>query len=489
MNRLARVIKKWLSRRLNIRLIAIFIICLLAATGIFVLIQLQNPIIYSSARYVQFQDNLNVMAHELGKIIEEKNYTIHDQDEIRDEIQKTVANAKGLNRQAVFQIYDEEGSALLDGGKSANVDLQEVLSYKLGIDAQKGNELNSERILAVYPLLRNDLGFLVGQIPFTQPDITSGDYNRTTLLSFIGSIGGFILVFLLLMRPIIRYIHEIESGVRKIAHRDWNYFIRVKGRDELSSLASNINWMTKELRDSFEKERALEQMKNELITNISHDLRTPLTSIIGYLGLLQDGRYKNEEEMKAYLSVTYNTSIKLNNLMNELFEYTKLSSHDTILEKEKVDLSGVLRQFIGEYVPIFEQWGLRLSLVVPEHATEIEVDIEKMVRVFDNLLSNAQKYSHPRSEVKVTLVQAKHEIVIAVVNRTDNIPEEELSRLFDKFYRRDQARSSRIQGSGLGLAITKRIVDLHGGRIWAESKGDTLQVFIALPKSESDEPR
>lgn len=239
--------------------------------------------------------------------------------------------------------------------------------------------------------------------------------------------------------------------------------------------------MTEQMRKRFEKERKVEQVKNELITNLSHDLRTPLTSIIGYLTLVKDKQYKNSEELEKYIQTTYGISFKLKNLLDELFEHTKLSLPDMDMQFQEVDLGRVLYQLVGEYIPMFENRGLSVKVEIPDEAVFISLDIEKMIRVFDNLLSNAEKYSHESGEIEIDLYTDDKQVITRISNTTDQIASEELSYLFDKFYRMDKARSSEVAGSGLGLSIAKRIVELHQGEIWAESEKEKITMYVALP--------
>ena len=155
------------------------------------------------------------------------------------------------------------------------------------------------------------------------------------------------------------------------------------------------------------RKRAIEKGKSEFITNISHDLRTPLTSIIGYLALVNEKQYRNKEELEMYIQNTYNLTLKLKTLINELFEYTKLSLPDVKLRKEKVELGNLLGQLVGEYIPIFEKQQLIVKLNIINKDIWVWADIEKLVRVFDNLLSNTEKYSFSNSTVIVELKKKK----------------------------------------------------------------------------------
>ncbi|MED4044445.1 HAMP domain-containing sensor histidine kinase, partial [Priestia aryabhattai] len=329
--------------------------------------------------------------------------------------------------------------------------------------------------------LQDDIGYLVIEGPSFDPIFSPNRYIYQVYMGLGGSVLIFFVLFLLWTRPITRYIKQIEEGINRIVNKDWTYSIPVKGKNELSFLAKNINWMTEQMRQRFEKERKVEQAKNELITNLSHDLRTPLTSIIGYLTLLKDKQYKNSEELEQYIQTTYGISFKLKNLLDELFEYTKLSLPDVDMQFQEVDLSGVLYQLVGEYTPMFENRGLSVKVDIPNDAVFISIDIEKMIRVFDNLLSNAEKYSHESGDIEIVLYTNEKQVIARISNTTDQIASEELNHLFDKFYRMDKARSSKVVGSGIGLSIAKRIVELHQGEIWAESEQNKTTMYVALP--------
>lgn len=168
-------------------------------------------------------------------------------------------------------------------------------------------------------------------------------------------------------------------------------------------------------------------------------------------------------------------------MLDELFEYTKLSLSDVELHFQEVNLGGVLYQLVGEYTPIFENSGLDVKVKIPDDPVFISVDIEKIIRVLDNLFSNAEKYSHECGHIEVTLHSTREQVIISVSNTTDHIEAKELKNLFNRFYRMDKARSSKVAGSGIGLSIAKRIVELHEGDIWAESDNNKVKMHIALP--------
>lgn len=305
--------------------------------------------------------------------------------------------------------------------------------------------------------------------------------NLINLGIFVVAIIVFVITFLLLIRREIKYINYIRKQVKFIANRNLGTTLEIRGRDELAELCRSINHMSLELKRSFDKERELENTKNELITNVSHDLRTPLTAIIVYLDILKNEKFSKSESEKEYLDSTYNLAIKLKKLIDELFEYTRLSNSEMKLNVKSVDINAVLNQLLGEYTPVFERKELKIIKDFPDKEVIAEVDIEKIIRVFDNILSNAEKYSYKSSDIWIKVEDNNDNILFSFSNKCDPISQESLAKIFDRFYRVDVSRASKIPGSGLGLAISKRIVELHRGQIWVECHGDTIKISIKLP--------
>ncbi|EOQ28826.1 HAMP domain-containing sensor histidine kinase [Bacillus cereus group sp. RP37] len=300
------------------------------------------------------------------------------------------------------------------------------------------------------------------------------------LFLFTFAILNFIVIFLILVRKKIAYLKLISDNVNDIANGKLGLTIGIKGKDELTQLAQNINYMSKELENTFEQERRLERTKNELITNVSHDLRTPLTSIIGYIDLLKRGQYNSNTQLQEYLETTYSKSQRLKYLIDELFEYTRLSGIDAKLNLNEVDLSGLLEQIVGEYIPIFEKESLIVQRSIAEETIPIFIDVEKMVRVYENLFMNAIKYSMKPSELSVCLALMDNKAILKVSNKVEKPPVSDPNKLFERFFRGDKARKD-DQGNGLGLAISKRIVELHHGNIHAEYKDGWMSFIVEHP--------
>lgn len=301
----------------------------------------------------------------------------------------------------------------------------------------------------------------------------------STIFNLLFSMGIFALSFLFIVNKKIRYIKYIAASVKKIANEDLGTTIEILGNDELAELSKSINLMSMELKEKREKEKELENAKNELITNVSHDLRTPLTSIIGYVDLLRRKEVNNEEQQDEYIDTIYHKSLSLQTLINELFEYTKLTTPGIKINCISVDLAALLEQMVGEYIPIFNKDDLTIIRDIPDHELYVNVDIEKIVRVFENILINSKKYSIKPSEVHVKLYKNNNRIITSISNRTDKISKENLQMLFEKFFRADSSRKI-SDGAGLGLAIAKKIVELHNGRIWVEYQENIIIFNVEL---------
>ncbi|NHC43629.1 HAMP domain-containing histidine kinase, partial [Bacillus sp. MM2020_1] len=211
-----------------------------------------------------------------------------------------------------------------------------------------------------------------------------------------------------------------------------------------------------------------------------HDLRTPLTSIIGYLYLLKREEYSDKKQLQDYLEITYQKSHRLKLLIDELFEYTRLSSLDYKLNKNVLDIRDLLEQIVGEYIPIFEREQLRINKSFGDIDIPVLMDVERLVRVFDNLISNAIKYSDKPSVVYISLQKKEKFAMFEIINKVEKPPSYDMNKLFERFFMGDKARMSNT-GTGLGLAISKRIVELHNGRIYADYKEKTISFKVELP--------
>ena len=225
--------------------------------------------------------------------------------------------------------------------------------------------------------------------------------------------------------------------------------------------------------------------KNDLVTYLAHDLKTPLTSVIGYLSLLDEASDMPLEQKAKYIHIALDKANRLERLVNEFFEITRYNLQEIRLNKEKIDLYYMLVQLRDEFYPILSAKGNTAVLRADESLT-LWGDPEKLARVFNNILKNAAAYSFPDSEIIISAQERDGQMVIAFENQGPTIPAEKLSMIFDRFYRMDEARSTNAGGAGLGLAIAKEIVTLHNGSISAESREHVTTFTVCLPVSHSE---
>lgn len=279
----------------------------------------------------------------------------------------------------------------------------------------------------------------------------------------------FSVPFLLLQEPSIRYISHISDAIQNISEGDLNTTIDVIGDDEFSSMAANLNKMAEDIRQLMEKERESERTKNELITNVAHDLRTPLTSIIGYLELLAGNTRIDPEMQHKYIEIAYGKSKRLEKLIEDLFGFTKLNYGKMSMHVAQLDLVKLLGQLLEEAYPNFAEKNLSYDLQSNVPAKMISADGNLLARLFDNLIGNAIKYGADGKRVLVQIFAGEEVVTVSVTNYGYVIPPDELPLIFNKFYRVERSRSSSTGGTGLGLAIAKEIVDMHGGTIGVTS--------------------
>lgn len=275
-------------------------------------------------------------------------------------------------------------------------------------------------------------------------------------------------------RHIISELHYISNG-----HYDHRIPFDLSG--DSGKLIRSINALVDSTVEAIEEERRIEQSKDELITNVSHDIRTPLTSIIGYLGLIEENKYSSDEELLKYTHTAYMKARQMKVLVDDLFEYTKVRQSNTPLSIMTFDM----QQLIGQVVVDFELEASKKNVTVDFEATPssltMEGDTEKLVRVFDNLLSNALKYGVNGKQIIIHSKKIGSEVVITVKNDGKEIPKQSLDLLFDRFYRVEESRSQQTGGTGLGLAIAQSIVTLHNGYIYATSENGWTSFVIHLP--------
>lgn len=295
-------------------------------------------------------------------------------------------------------------------------------------------------------------------------------YGLTTL------VGWLVISYLFISMP-LRYLDDLVAAAGQLAH---------PGDDPITlpaameSVEDQLNLARQQALRDAQAAKAAEQRKNDLIVYLAHDLKTPLTSVIGYLTLLRDEPQISPEARARYTGIALEKAERLEDLVNEFFDITRFNLSHLELERQSIDLTRMLEQVVSEFQPMFAEKELQCQLDLPPRLA-YDCDPDKLARVFDNLLRNASYYSLPDSTVRIAGQTRDGEIVLTFSNAGKTIPQEKLDRIFEQFFRLDSSRATRTGGAGLGLAIAKEIVELHGGTIRADSADDQITFTLRLP--------
>jgi signal transduction histidine kinase len=386
-----------------------------------------------------------------------------------DELHKKLENLNSINR------FEDEISLMIN----------EKTSYHISIVGEDGKVLFNSSPEGLqqrdFILYRTFNIMEESHIIFLEGQYKDNTYEEDILAMIIiaMSIILFIFIFFRLANRRINYIHEISESVDRISGGDLDTPIALSGNDELTSLAENINLMSQSIKERNEYEEKIERSKKELITNMSHDLRTPLTSIIGYLNLIKDEKYEDEHKLKEYVEICFNKSQQLKLLINRLFEYSKLTSETISLEKVNLDVNRFITQLRGEYAHLVENNDLTFEIELDKNKPIIYADPLLVVRVFENLIYNAVKYAKKPGKL---IIESKKEKGFVIITFSNTINEKsfkkgDMENIFDRMFIKDKARNEG-KSSGLGLAISREIVELNGGKIWSTIEGKKIIFWI-----------
>lgn len=336
---------------------------------------------------------------------------------------------------------------------------------------------------------------MVGTVPQPRPweEGRRRPQSEVLTVSLLLSGGTAIVVILLLNTLFTRYqlkkllqpVDALTRAAGRIEAGDFTQAVDYPGRDEFSSVCAAFNRMQEHLLDEQKKNAAYEQARTDLVAGISHDLRTPLTSVKGYIKGLRDGVAQTPERQRQYLEVAYRKACDMDILLQRLFYFSRLETGNLPMLREEADLGDFVRRFASEAGPELEQAGGKVRLAVSPGPHPVSIDSEQLYRVLNNLKDNALRYAGAAALALTLAVERQGER--ECIRFSDNgrgVPEEALPRIFDRFWRADQARSSgNGEGTGLGLYIVKYIVEAHGGTIQAENGGG-LVFTILLPGKE-----
>ena len=277
-------------------------------------------------------------------------------------------------------------------------------------------------------------------------------------------------------------LNHILEELHLIADGQYDRRIPFRLSGDMGQVVNSINRLVDSTVNALEDERAIEKSKDELITNVSHDIRTPLTSIIGYLGLIVNQPNVESADAKRYAEIAYSKAEQMKLLVDDLFEYTTTRPNGAPLRLNDIPIVNFLEQVAADFELEAQKRKMAIEVLPNNRDVVLELDAEKMVRVINNLLSNAIKYGYEDSVITMEVLKNDGVITIAVRNAGDPISKEVLEQLFARFYRAEASRSKETGGTGLGLAIAENIVQSHGGMMYAESENGQTSFYVCLPE-------
>ena len=286
-------------------------------------------------------------------------------------------------------------------------------------------------------------------------------------------------------KSIITPITKLSLAAKKISEGDLEYSIGSNKQDELGELTNTFEAMRIKLKEAKAAQLQYEQNRQELIASISHDLKTPLTSIKGYVKGIQDRVANTPEKLERYMDTIYKTANDMDGLIDELFLYSRLDLQQVPFDIEKVDLYAFFADFVDELAfDLNKEQSTVLLLANKDDSYIVEADREKLKRVVTNIVQNSMKYmDKEHKEIQVCLSSSSEEVIVEMKDNGSGIGKEDISYIFDSFYRTDISRNSSTGGSGLGLSIVKKIIEGHGGNVWAASKlGEGASIYFKMKK-------
>ena len=290
---------------------------------------------------------------------------------------------------------------------------------------------------------------------------------------------GELLILLYYYWKMCDFFQKVSKGMEDIYSENSSW---ITLPSELKETEHQMNSLHQQVRQSRQQAKEAEQRKNDLVVYLAHDLKTPLTSVLGYLTLLAETSDLPTEMREKYVGITLKKAERLEELINEFFEITRFNLTSLELEIQSISFNRLLEQTIFEFQPMLREKNMTCKLLAKGDVM-VACDLNKMQRVVDNLLRNGILYGYEDSEISVVLEEETESVILTCTNHGPTIPEEKLERIFEQFYRLDSARTSSNGGAGLGLAIAREILRVHGGAITAESRDEVTCFRVTLPKN------
>lgn len=341
-------------------------------------------------------------------------------------------------------------------------------------------------VLFLYNFLRGKIGIwgigLLSLLPGVDYDQAYAIYeavfrNHWAEFMFFAMTLVFLVLFHFSLTWFGKYFDSINKGIEALLVQQHEPIVMPK---EMRFVEENLQTVQRTLEQQRKETKLAEQKKDELILYLAHDIKTPLTSVIGYLSILDENKEMDKARREKCIHVGLEKAARLEKLINEFFEITRFRQTDFILSKSKIDLHYMLIQLVDEFTPQLQNARVEIRLNMPEDVY-LYGDANYLARAFQNILKNAAAYSDTNSIIVISALYQEENVIISVTNTGDTIPPVQQAHIFEKFYRADESRHGNTGGAGLGLAIAKNIITLHGGRIIAESKNRKTTFTIILP--------
>jgi two-component system sensor histidine kinase BaeS len=366
----------------------------------------------------------------------------------------------GPDRGLEFYIVNEDGEVIVAGGGR---NTEEMCSAE---ELASGTPINVNGKTA---------GILIIEAPLNRSPVDYEFLRRLNRSIFFSAVGTFILALILgilLSRSITRPIRELTQATHKMADGDLSQQVPVRSRDEIGDLAQSFNKMSSDLARSF-------NLRKQMTADIAHELRTPLSLILGHAEGVKDGVL---EPSRENFEIIREEAERLEQLVNDLRTLSLADAGELAVEFQPVDVNNLMRDVHTHYLTLFTQKRITLNLELASGILKANLDPSRFTQVLNNILNNALRYTPEDGRVELKTQATENKIQLSVKDSGEGVSSEEAQHLFDRFYRVDESRNRNDGGSGLGLAIAKSIVEMHNGRIWAESeKGKGLRVVIELP--------
>lgn len=377
-----------------------------------------------------------------------------------------------------------------DAEKIGNIDLSQKMYFYSDSGVAITNNVKEYKIF----ITNNEYDLKRANNSISIQEIFNSIFSRT---GFIVAITALIFVLIMIISSTIisknmqKPIFILAKGAEEIAKGNLDYKMEYDSKSELGLTVKAMNDLSAKLKAAETEKNKIDQSRKEMIAGLAHDLRTPLTSIKGYVEGIRDGIANTPEKQQQYIKTIYSSTLDMEKLLNELMDISKLELGKIQLETEPTNIIEFIDEFVEEKMPKRQKYDIDFEYKKPKNVEKINVmlDANRFSRVLSNIATNSLKYTNPSKNIRLELNVENYEksVIISISDNGIGIDAENLTHIFDTFYRADQARTNSSDGSGIGLAICKEIVELHGGSIWATSKlGEGTTVFISLDKIMED---